>query len=159
MVKTNLINSASPQGFISIDPQAGTASFPIYVNDDSFNSFSGEIVARNQESIRLIGCDASSIIFDNNSAIRAPNERDFYVTDGTWVNGISRSSPVFFVPNTPQNLQKFKEGVQIELGQGPPRTVKLVVAVDETYLHIHLSGEPFNQGHSLHPVDFVVLQN
>lgn len=67
----------------------------------------------------------------------------FNITDANWVKGVSKTDPMFFLENTPENFNRLRIGKIIKLANGEFRQILRVEPSGE-FLHITLNGNPLD---------------
>lgn len=129
-------------------------------------------------AILLAGVDAGNQVFDWSAAyfLRAgetevrellsgevtslrnltPDDTPFALTDGSWVNGVSRQWAGFFVRGTLANMSTYKTGRLVRFSDGSERKIINSVILPP-YLNVWLEGEPLNGERVGHPQKLVVL--
>lgn len=80
------------------------------------------------------------------------------VTNDSWKNGFSRTSPIFIVLDTKANRYRFRPGCHIRLSNGEVRRIEGVLSVDE-FLQISLKGTALDGSLVGAPNTFTLLEH
>jgi hypothetical protein len=144
-VRNNLSYAVDAEGYLSIDPRASQWTFPAAILAPGRNRLGFRLTTRSDtlDRLRLLGCTARKIVADAPELLPPveanPADTPFDLTDGNWINGVSRLFPGFFVSNSPENRARLVPGAQITFYD---QRVQRITRQEQNgpYLNIYLDG-------------------
>lgn len=93
--------------------------------------------------VKVMGESFANQFPDLPDTFKTIEDNPFFVTNETWRRGLAIKEAGFYVPNTPQNLNQYKEGHIVQLPTGDERTITKVV-IDASIITVTLSGDPID---------------
>ncbi|NTV10923.1 MAG: hypothetical protein HGA47_09145, partial [Zoogloea sp.] len=146
MVRTNLVNAADADGYLSIDPWRSVAVFPVYAENARPASFNMKTVSPSPDrpETRLEACSARRIVFTHPEVMSTSFYQDIpttaaNLTDEGWLNGVFRKLPVISVLRNKPSVAYFVIGKRIQFADGETRHIVAIKRAGP-YIQIELDG-------------------
>ena len=147
MMRNNISYGGDESGYISLDPDSTTATFPILLEAGSSGVYDARTVGGLISNFEIESCKVEQINFANSEILHDYREKQiqadagdhFYITDRNWIKGISRHFAGFFLPNTPKYAESYYPGSFVLFPNGDIREV-ISIKRSEDYLNISVTG-------------------
>jgi hypothetical protein len=153
MQKNNL--SLPGDGYVSLPIGGSTATIPVFKTAKAGSFFDFKVVGNSTVTASITSCFAKRITYENDETLHAPTADSFYLTDSSWVHGISRRFAEFILPNEDKYLTSYRPGRYVSFKNGEARKILTAVPAGQ-YLRIALEGAPLDPAVGL-PSEFQVL--
>lgn len=123
---------------VSLPPGAHEVTIPVLITQKGDGEFVIESIG--EADTEVLSCTAERILYRNDKLLPEINVDDFFLTDQNWRNGIARRWAGFFLPNTSENREKFREGGIVVFQNGEQRKI-IAVSKNGPYLNVWVEGD------------------
>lgn len=156
LAENNINYGGDANGYVSINPYASSARFPVYTQQETSHLFSFIPIPMNTP-FAIKNCSAKKILLTDPEVLALPDS-SFYsnLTDPRWDHGISREHAGFLLPNRLEFRQKFSLGKTVILPNGDRRTI-LWTHEDKQLYSVVISGNVLQADTIEYPTTLMVM--
>jgi hypothetical protein len=157
MVRNNISQGWDSEGYVSIAPNSIDVTIPILLSNLSPRFFDSDIVGSDNVRVKITSCTAEKITTNQGDTLLMAKQGSFYLTDGNWMNGISRRQVGFFQPNRSYYVDLYKVDNWVRFANGE---VRRIVSTDRngSYLNIYVDGIILDSSRVGIPSEFSVIK-
>jgi hypothetical protein len=158
-VKTNVNRAYSSDGFLALSKE-NYQEFPVAALEKN-SVFNLVGFARFKDNINITSCKAFELNLDSDAlALKEtkPDNIPMDLTNKDWLNGVSRSSAIFFVPLTSSNLKYFSVNKKIKFSDGDIRKIIKIDTNDNLYLNVYTDGKKLDGNIVGYPNEFILYK-